>query len=108
MYFQPSRRRPAGHHLRQVPKAEPYPRQLKRVGYGHSDGDRLTSCGLLFGCLTAADNALAISFGNIDPCLWISIHLLGSSARIVSCGGTVILAGLGDAVALLGLKAGRL
>src|SRR5262245_25661018 len=102
MNFQPSRRRPGGHHLRQMRKAQP---DSRAVGYRrHWDGHPITSCAL-FRCLTAADNALAISFGDIDPRLWIFIHLLGSSAGIVSRGGTVVLASLGDAVALLGLKA---
>jgi len=50
----------------------------------------------------AADDALAIALGYINPGGRVGIDLGGACAGIVACRGAVIGAGLGDAVALLG------
>src|SRR5262252_7793599 len=100
MDFQPCGRRSGGHHLRQMRKTEPDARSLRIADRSHGSHPMPR----LFRSLAAAHNAFAIPFGNIDPCLWIFIHLLGSSAGIVSRGGTVVLGSLGNTVALLGLK----
>src|SRR5262245_2977172 len=56
------------------------------------------------GGLAAADDAIAIAFGHVDPGLLVAVDFRGSGAGIVPGRGTVVLAGLGEAVALLGLE----
>src|SRR5262245_22715371 len=54
--------------------------------------------------LAAAHDAIAIAFGHVDPGLLVGVDLRGSGAGIVAGRGAVVLAGLGEAVALLGFE----
>src|SRR5262245_18778419 len=58
------------------------------------------------GGLAAADDAVAIAFGDVDPGLLVAVDLRGSGAGIVPGRGAIVLAGLGEAVALLGFEGG--
>src|SRR5438477_9451162 len=54
--------------------------------------------------LAAAHDAVAIAFGDVDPGLLVAVDLRGAGAGIVAGRGAVVLAGLGEAVALLGFE----
>src|SRR5215813_12391419 len=56
------------------------------------------------GGLAAADDAVAIAFRHVDPGLLVGIDLRSSGAGIVAGRGAVVLAGLGEPVALLGFE----
>src|SRR5262245_24772230 len=56
------------------------------------------------GGLAAANDAVAIAFRHVDPGLLVGVDLRGSGAGIVAGRGAVVLAGLGEAVALLGFE----
>src|SRR6185295_12497810 len=58
------------------------------------------------GGLAAAHDAIAITFGDVDPGLLVGIDLRGAGAGIVAGRGAVVLAGLCEAVALLGFEGG--
>src|SRR5438094_10191420 len=61
----------------------------------------------LLRCLASADDAFAIPFRNVDPCLRIAIQFGCSAARIVSGRRAVVFGRLRDAVAFFGLEAWR-
>src|SRR5690606_2104197 len=52
----------------------------------------------------AADDALAIAGGYVDPRAWIGVRSRGAGARVVPRRCAVVLAGLGDAVTLFRLE----
>jgi hypothetical protein len=56
---------------------------------------------LLFGCFAAADDPFAVALRHIDPCFGIAVYFRCPAAGVITCRRAVILAGLGDTVALL-------
>src|SRR6266446_6519628 len=106
MNLEPSDGRASGHHLRNVrkPKADtgPFSRALSSV-----TGDGHVSLSWLLRLKAATDDAVAVSRRHVDPGFRIAIELRGSPTRVVAGRCAVVLAGLRDAVALLGLERGR-
>src|SRR5215813_3623805 len=78
------------------------------LGIGRIRRDAMATTQIRSGAsrLGAADDAVAIAFRHVDPGLLVGVDLRGSGAGIVPRRGAVVLAGLGEAVALLGFEGG--
>src|SRR5579862_4728813 len=93
MDLEPPDRGTSGHHLGNVRKPET---DACTVGFStrtYRGGGHLES--LLFRSFAAADDPLAIAFRNVNPGFRIGVEFRRSTARVVSCGRAVVLAGLG-------------